>query len=159
MFILQRHRKAGIMQLGVKHLLSGMLIKHPNYKEKVVVESVVREKSVYGIYWRHLNSHSTGGFLTGVPDCGMIQIEDPTLQEVLKSAAILLNDVLPGWDLEHQLKTASYLIKERVSALTCASLGVIVEDLKISIEINLLHTRRAILLRATEPGDEGRLKL
>lgn len=147
------------MQLGVKYLLSGMLIKHPNYEEKVVVESVVSEKSDYGIYWRHLNSHSTGGFLTGVPECGMIQIEDPSLREAYMSAEMLLRDIWGGarFDETQQRKTAAALLHEQIKTLTFSDLLTTVWSTPLMKQrLEGLYARQSLLLRSAD-GEEGGL--
>ena len=153
------------MKLGIENILSGMLIQHPNYEERVVVKSVVKdapsEGGAFSIYWQHIGADWKAGLLQGIPAGSVLDVEDPVVREVMKSAKVLLDEIWEdgaGWNLTQQYKTAAHLLQVKVSALTCYSLKTIVDDPFLRAEVNLLISRESLLQRTVEKAEEMRIK-
>ncbi len=151
------------MRLGIENVLSGMLIKHPNYEGSVVVESITQgapdEGGGFGIYWKHVGADQTGGLLQGIPAGAIMKVDDPTLGVALRGSVVLLNDIWEdsgGWNTDQQYKTAARLLAVRVSALTCQALLRVSSDPTVLAEIEVLLSRRDLLLRSLK-GSKGGL--
>jgi len=150
------------MKLRIDKILSGMLIKHPNYKEKVVVETVIKDlngdSGVFGIYWRVIGMSQTGGLLQGIPKGEMVTIDDASLREAYKSAEELLNDVWEygaGWNETQQKKTAAALIAEQIKTFTFSDLlTTVAASPKMQQRIEGLYARQTLLLESAEEEEE-----
>jgi len=150
------------MKLGIEQILSGMLVDHPNHKEKVIVEWVVkqRDEETYGIYWKKTGASMSGGFLRSIPKGTIFKIDDPILQDAMRGAADLLDDIWEdggGWNFFQQYKVAARLIQVKMSTLTRESLQRQDEDSRLRNEIKQLRARFKLILRAVLETDQGDL--